>query len=112
MCLNEILVWKYLAHGTNIVPFIGTSRDFVPETPDEPPPFCLVSPWMNNGILTEYLRTNPKANLLQLWFDVGKGLQHLHSLNIVHGDLRGVCFRFSSSLVCITEYIIGPRSYR
>ena len=87
MCFNEILFWKYLAHGTNIVPFIGTSRDFVPETPDEPPPFCLVSPWMSNGVLTEYLRIHPKANLLQL---VGLKVSSFHSRVLTDRDISVV----------------------
>ena len=48
-------MWKHLNHS-NIVPFKGVTF--------EPPQ--LVSEWMDNGELREYLRTNPEADLISL----------------------------------------------
>ncbi|KAJ3554680.1 hypothetical protein NP233_g12369 [Leucocoprinus birnbaumii] len=50
---------------------------------------CLVSPFMVNGNLSEYApHLNQKARL-PLLFDVANGLDFLHELGIVHGDLKG-----------------------
>ena len=62
-------MWKHLNHP-NIVPFIGVTLE----------PLQLVSEWMDNGKLQEYLRTNPEAdsvNLVSLFRDrsVSIGLQ-------------------------------------
>jgi len=70
--------------------------------------FVLVSPWMSEGDLLDYLRKFPNANrvsivrahvihagelLLSLapeMIGVADGLSYLHSNDIVHGSLKGV----------------------
>jgi hypothetical protein len=54
---NEALDWKYLPHPS-IVPFIGVTTEFCP--------FCLISPWMSNGDINQYLRDNPSTKRLVL----------------------------------------------
>lgn len=54
---KEAVLWKRLAHK-NILPLLGVSRDVAE--------FCLVSPWMKNGTIVEYVRNNPQANPLGL----------------------------------------------
>ena len=74
----------------------------------------MVSEWMPNGNVRDYVRKNPETSRLQLvrWLqsasgfeltrvqllDVGRGLSFLHFLEIVHGDLKGV--RLDSFLCC------------
>jgi serine/threonine protein kinase len=72
--------------------------------------FTLVSKWMENGNINEFIKMHPDANRAQLvsrhfrfeiydryaervpeLVDVALGLQYLHSFNFVHGDLKGVC---------------------
>jgi len=88
-------VWKHLNHP-NIVPFQGITTI----------PLQLVSDWMPGGDLTEYTNRTPDVDRLRLvgpstnvrseilihhqLGDVAKGLDHLHSRNIIHGDLKGV----------------------
>ena len=65
----------------------------------------MVSEWMANGNIMEYVRKNSgnhlklvghdRTFLLQLLStfqlaDVAEGLKYLHNANIVHGDLKGV----------------------
>ena len=72
---------------------------------------CLVSPWQNLGTSGNYLKIDLQANLLDfvsklrwIWTDippndfhysskivkVAEGVSYLHSINIYHGDIRGV----------------------
>ncbi|KEP45265.1 tyrosine kinase catalytic domain protein, partial [Rhizoctonia solani 123E] len=48
----------------------------------------MVSEWMENGNLREYLRTHPDANRYQLCIDVTSGLEYMHAGNTVHGDVK------------------------
>lgn len=67
---------------------------------------CIVSPWMRNGNITQFLRDNPsfpRSSLVSLTstptqirrliyqiYDIVCGLDHLHVNNLVHGNLKGV----------------------
>ncbi|KAG6875968.1 hypothetical protein C0993_006528, partial [Termitomyces sp. T159_Od127] len=49
----------------------------------------IVSLWMDNGNINEYLKSHPDADRQKLALDVGKGLSYLHDMGIIHGDLKG-----------------------
>ncbi|KZO99032.1 kinase-like protein [Calocera viscosa TUFC12733] len=53
--------------------------------------FALVSPWMEYGDVTGYIRTYPHVKRSALVLDIIQGLSYLHSLRppIVHGHLTG-----------------------
>jgi len=88
-------VWKRLRHP-NVVPFLGVISK----------PLQLVSEWMPNGTLTNYIRKIPGANRIALvspfsaagldryrcrpkLLDVAEGLNYLHASHTIHGDLKG-----------------------
>jgi len=89
-------MWKRLSHP-HIVPFVGVTLE----------PLQLVSMWMPGGELRDYVKENPYANLIRLvshllspldtalpscqLLGVAEGLAYLHSCNVIHGDLKGVC---------------------
>ncbi|EUC56567.1 tyrosine kinase catalytic domain protein, partial [Rhizoctonia solani AG-3 Rhs1AP] len=50
----------------------------------------MVSEWMENGNLHEYLRTHPDADQHQLCIDIASGLKYMHARNTVHGDLKAL----------------------
>ncbi|KAJ7702085.1 hypothetical protein B0H14DRAFT_2263246, partial [Mycena olivaceomarginata] len=50
---KEAIIWRQLTHP-NLLPFLGAY--FLGDTP---PRLCLVSPWMENGHIYKYLRSNP-----------------------------------------------------
>ncbi|KAG6818671.1 hypothetical protein H0H93_002930 [Arthromyces matolae] len=79
----EAILWGQLYHP-NVLPFFGLFHSISLQRP------CLVSPWMRHGNIINYLREHPvEAPRRLLALDVSKGLQYLHGLGIVHGDLKG-----------------------
>ncbi|KAG2069805.1 kinase-like protein [Suillus decipiens] len=82
---REITLWLKFEHK-NIVPLWGVADGFgsIP---------ALVSPWVENGTLTEYLRHEHKilsySRKFALLEDVARGLQYLHEQSVIHGDLSG-----------------------
>ncbi|KAG1733216.1 kinase-like domain-containing protein [Suillus paluster] len=83
--LREIKISSVLNHD-NIVPLWGVTRQFGVFP-------ALVSPWLRNGTLTDYLEDKHEklssGDKFALLRDVARGLQYLHSQSIVHGDLSG-----------------------
>ncbi|KAJ7490305.1 kinase-like domain-containing protein [Mycena galericulata] len=86
---REALVWKDLRHPY-ILSFIGIDRD------NFPPSLCMVSPWMEHSTVLNYLKEHGYAHVNRLLFKIAQGLEYLHSHNIVHSDLRGVCITSKS----------------
>jgi len=95
---KEAVLWKRLSHP-HIVPFLGVTLQ----------PLQLVSGWMPGGELRNYVRDNPYTDLVGLvsqlspsrdvtsppprqLLGVAEGLAYLHSCNVIHGDLKGVCY--------------------
>lgn len=50
----------------------------------------MVSEWMGNGNIKQYLKQYPHVNRHPLLLDIARGVAYLHSMNVVHGDLKGV----------------------
>ncbi|KAF9643162.1 kinase-like protein [Thelephora ganbajun] len=79
----------------NIVPFLGATST----------PFQLVSKWMSGGSLMRYVREQPGANLLSLLLGIAEGLNHLHSCDIVHGNLNGPSIQVDDlERACLTDF--------
>jgi serine/threonine protein kinase len=100
---QEFVSWKALQH-LNVLPLVG-----VVVTDNE---FALVSEWMSNGNINQFVREHRDANRFGLvsftgcliWpssandiraasqlSDAARGLFYMHNLGLVHGDLKGVC---------------------
>ncbi|KAK7049437.1 hypothetical protein VNI00_006042 [Paramarasmius palmivorus] len=99
--LREAIVWRQLKHP-NLLPCLGLyhlddSRDQV----------CLVSPWIEKGNLVNFLQGYPLESVdhIQLMYDITSGLSHLHSLKIVHGDLKAANVLITGShRACIADF--------
>ncbi|KAF8603007.1 kinase-like protein [Ceratobasidium sp. AG-I] len=50
----------------------------------------MVSAWMENGSLYEYIRKYPDVNRYQLCVQVAAGVSYLHSIHMVHGDIKAL----------------------
>ena len=56
---REIITWKHLSHP-NILPLLGVS------IPADAHCFRVLTQWMPNGNITQYSKSNPAANRMQL----------------------------------------------
>ncbi|KAJ6602966.1 kinase-like domain-containing protein, partial [Mycena sp. CBHHK59/15] len=94
---REAVIWCQLSHP-NLVPFFGL---YYLDTR-----LCLVSPWMENGHLLDFLRKAPSdINYVSIILDVAMGLEHLHSKDVVHGDLKGTNILVTpSNRACIADF--------
>ncbi|KAF9443075.1 kinase-like protein [Macrolepiota fuliginosa MF-IS2] len=81
-CVREMLMWAHLSH-VNILPFYGIFC-----LDEGARRLCLVSPWMKEGNLGEYLEHHPHTSRTLLVQDVIEGLLYLHQMSIAHGDLK------------------------
>lgn len=50
----------------------------------------MVSPWMDNGNLQEYLQKSPNADRYHFCVQIALGVSYLHSINMVHGDIKAI----------------------
>ncbi|KAJ7926346.1 kinase-like domain-containing protein, partial [Mycena leptocephala] len=94
---REALIWRQLSHP-NLLPFFGLymldSR------------LCLISPWMENGHLQQFLKNAPFGiDRVSLIADVAMGLEYLHAKHVVHGDLKATNILVTpSDRACIADF--------
>jgi len=117
---REVLIWKRLSHP-NVLPLLGVSVS------KNPTYFRIISEWMPNGNVTEYVGSNQEANRLRLvgpaciprgtlhlprnpqLSEAASGVTYLHELGIAHGDLKGVRRYIFRSFVASLTIIGVPR---
>ncbi|KAF7354911.1 DH domain-containing protein [Mycena sanguinolenta] len=94
---REALIWRQLSHP-NLLPFLGLYM-----LDDR---LCLISPWMDNGDLKNFLTNAPSGiDRVSLIVDIARGLEYLHSQDVVHGDLKTVNILVTPSRrACITDF--------
>ncbi|KAF9231514.1 kinase-like domain-containing protein [Melanogaster broomeanus] len=93
---TRIEIWSELRHD-HIVPFYGAS------TLSSPP--YIVSRYMRNGNLVQYLSRKPDTNRMQLLYEICLGMRFLHGANVVHGDLKSLNVLVDDSgKACITDF--------
>ncbi|KAJ7040995.1 kinase-like domain-containing protein [Mycena alexandri] len=95
---REALIWRQLCHP-NLLPFFGLY--YIENR------LCLVSPWMENGNVMQYLQKQ-SSNLvhsLSLMLDVAFGMKYLHEQKVVHGDLKAINILVTpSGRACICDF--------
>ncbi|KAJ7687713.1 kinase-like domain-containing protein [Mycena rosella] len=94
---REAVIWRQLSHP-NLLPFFGL---YYLDTR-----LCLVSPWMEKGHLLDFFKNAPSdINPVSLILDIAMGLGHLHSKNVVHGDLKATNILVTpSNRACIADF--------
>ncbi|KAI5120170.1 hypothetical protein M0805_008437 [Coniferiporia weirii] len=76
---NEIYIWSKLDHP-NILPLQG----FIVERGLP----LLVSEWMENGSVLDYVKCHPECDVMHLILGIAEGLVYLHDMGVVHGDMK------------------------
>ncbi|KAG8923689.1 hypothetical protein FRC00_005962, partial [Tulasnella sp. 408] len=72
--------WQSLKHP-HILSFLGAfTRDGY---------LYLVSPFIDNGKIIEYINVYPHVNRIRLLCEAADAINYLHQTNIVHGDIKG-----------------------
>ncbi|QRV93590.1 Ephrin type-A receptor 7 [Ceratobasidium sp. AG-Ba] len=77
--VRESLTWAKLDHS-NVLKLYGIGL-FDGK-------LALVSPWMSNGTLHEYIRQKPGVDRWHLCQQIASGLEYLHENQVVHGELK------------------------
>ncbi|KAK0447528.1 kinase-like domain-containing protein, partial [Armillaria borealis] len=103
---REALVWRQLRHE-NILPFLRVNSSYFE------PRHCLISPWMKNGNIIQYLEKNKDHDRLKSIREVASAMDFLHSLDpqVVHGDIpSGLTYSYNNILVydelrcCLSDF--------
>ncbi|EIW81847.1 kinase-like protein [Coniophora puteana RWD-64-598 SS2] len=97
MC-REAAIWRYLRHP-NVLPFLGAVYNGTE--------IHVVTPFMENGSVMDYLERNPDVDRVRLILDVAKGLHYLHTFipTIIHGDIKGANVLITDDgAACIADF--------
>ncbi|OCH89035.1 kinase-like protein [Obba rivulosa] len=95
---REAVVWKRLRHP-NITPFIGIDETSFPSR------IAIVCKWMPYGTVAAYLSRHRAANRPKLSLDVARGLEYLHGMNILHGDLKSANILVDEQeMACLADF--------
>ncbi|THU94894.1 kinase-like protein [Dendrothele bispora CBS 962.96] len=81
--IREAMITQVLDHD-NIIPFVSVV--------DRGPNLSIVTRWMANGNLVEYLKKHPWLPLEmrdKLVYQTAKGLDYIHERYIIHADIKG-----------------------
>jgi len=96
-------IWKSLQHE-NILPFLGCVQ--LPDASLVSVGF--VSPWMDNGNCSEFLRRHPSTDRLPLIKGIINGLAYLHCHKpnpVIHGDMKADNILISGTGVpCLCDF--------
>ncbi|WVR08680.1 hypothetical protein IAU60_005738 [Kwoniella sp. DSM 27419] len=81
--IREVEIWRRLK-SDRILTFYGASST------TGPPPWFLVSPYLKNGNILTFLKTQLGKILDRelLIYEMTQGMEYLHSRDIVHGDFK------------------------
>ncbi|RDB23589.1 Serine/threonine-protein kinase STY46 [Hypsizygus marmoreus] len=105
--LHETLIWRQLRHE-NVLPFL--CLHYVNNNPKR---IALVSPWMENGNIRDFLIHYPEMPRIPFVFDIAEGLFYLHTMqpSIVHGDLKAVNILISDThRACLADFGLSTAS--
>ncbi|KAJ3559193.1 hypothetical protein NP233_g11329 [Leucocoprinus birnbaumii] len=112
---KDFVLSAYLNHP-NVLPVYGI---WLPS--GKIPRICIVSPWLEKGDLSHFLRASPHSDPLPLICDIAAGMEYLHTLDIIHSDLkasnilvssveRAVIADFGISRIRITNHVTSQQS--
>ncbi|KAG8784904.1 hypothetical protein FRC12_018163 [Ceratobasidium sp. 428] len=76
---RELDIWSHFEHE-NVLKLLGLAlfRDKM----------AMISPWMDQGTLLQYLKRKPAVDRCQLCIDISEGVAYLHQNDTIHGDIK------------------------
>ncbi|THH03010.1 hypothetical protein EW145_g6607 [Phellinidium pouzarii] len=77
---KELRIWSDLDHPY-VLPLLG----FFIEDNNYP---SLVSAWMENGTVQQYLQLHPECDFQQMVISIAEGIDYLHGKEIIHSDIK------------------------
>ncbi|KAG6915264.1 hypothetical protein DXG01_012425 [Tephrocybe rancida] len=81
---KEYILWSQFSHP-NLLPFYGLHELHLGQV-------SLISPWAENGTLQDFLSCEMDSSVtldrILLCLDVAMGVEYLHKLGVVHGDIK------------------------
>ncbi|KAF9643193.1 kinase-like protein [Thelephora ganbajun] len=93
---REAVAWRHLRHP-NILPLLGVNL--------QQQRFAMISEWMDHGNINEFIKKHEGVNHVQLLVDAATGLEYMHSLHMVHGDLKGANILINQGLrACLADF--------
>ncbi|KAG9075891.1 hypothetical protein FS749_012400, partial [Ceratobasidium sp. UAMH 11750] len=87
---RELYFWSKLKHP-NVLELLGVAL-FQEQ-------LAMISPWMENGTLNDHVRKHPDLDRWSLCIQASEGLEYIHSVGMVHGDLKASNILVSSGNV-------------
>ncbi|KAG8903412.1 hypothetical protein FRB99_003342 [Tulasnella sp. 403] len=87
---KEAEIWKRFTHD-NVLKFLGVGKD-------KEGTLYLVSPWMENRSLWDYIDSHPDCDRPQFLRETAAALAYLHSQNVIHGDVKAQNILISPTL--------------
>ncbi|KAL0061362.1 hypothetical protein AAF712_011820 [Marasmius tenuissimus] len=95
---REVALWSQMKHP-NLLPFIAVFIDL-------PRELSITSVWMNNGDVTSFIKSNhADVDVRGLILNILDGLTFMHTLGIVHGDLKGNNVLVNENLqACLSDF--------
>lgn len=113
---SEVTLLLRLSHP-NIITFVAACK--------RPPVFCIMTEYVEGGSLRKYLNKQepnslPLGLVLKLALDIAKGMNYLHSLGILHRDLKsenlllgeGMCVKVADfGISCLESQSGSPKGF-
>ncbi|KAG8794728.1 hypothetical protein FRC12_022243 [Ceratobasidium sp. 428] len=78
---RELFIWSNCRHE-NVLPLLGLA-EFRNQ-------LAIVSRWADHGSMPSYISRNPGASRYDLSKGIASGLEYLHRVGVIHGDLKGL----------------------
>ncbi|KZT50975.1 kinase-like protein, partial [Calocera cornea HHB12733] len=88
--VRETNVWLTLQHE-NVLQLLGVAVCATTQR------IWLVSPWIVRGSMKQYLKDDPEADCMVLSRGLVQGVAYLHSMGVVHEDIRATNVLVDSS---------------
>ncbi|EUC62989.1 tyrosine kinase catalytic domain protein [Rhizoctonia solani AG-3 Rhs1AP] len=101
---RELACWSFPRHS-NILPVLGFAV--------VKGKLAMVSPWMKNRHITDYIENNPSVDRIELCVQLIGAIDYLHRNNMIHGDIKSPNVLISDEgNVQVTDFGVSIKEHR